>query len=48
MKEFNLIREADLLDNWCKILKKKDVTAKIPKSFDEALKYFETDAFQVE
>ena len=24
MKDFNKIREADLLDNWCKILKKKD------------------------
>ena len=47
MKNFNSIREADLLDNWCRILKTKDKTATIPKSFDEALKYFGTDSFQV-
>jgi len=47
MKEFNKIREADLLNNWCKILKTKDKTASIPKSYEEALKYFNTDKFQV-
>jgi len=46
MKSFNKIREADLLDNWCKILKTKDTQATIPKSFDEALKYFGTNEFQ--
>jgi hypothetical protein len=46
MKDFNVIREADLLNNWCKILKTKDKTATIPKSYDEALKYFNTDKFQ--
>jgi hypothetical protein len=48
MKDFNEIREADLLDNWCRILRTKDTTATIPKSFDEALKYFGTNAFQVD
>ena len=47
MKDFNEIKEADLLDNWCKILKKRDLDAKIPASFEEALKYFNTDSFQV-
>ena len=47
MKKFNVIREADLLDNWCKILKTKDKSATIPKTYEEALSYFETDKFQV-
>ena len=46
MAQFNKIREADLLNNWCKILKRKDKTASIPKSYEEALKYFNTNEFQ--
>ena len=47
MKEFNKIREADLLDNWCKILQTKDKQTNTPKTYEEALKYFETETFQV-
>ena len=47
MTEFNRIREADLLDNWCRILKTRDKQATIPTTYEEALKYFDTDKFQV-
>ena len=47
MKLFNYLREADLLSNWCQILKKKDKTATIPNTYMEALSYFNTQEFQV-
>ena len=47
MKNFNKIREADLLDNWCRIIKSKSEKATVPKSYEEALKYFNTDTFTV-
>ena len=40
---FNLVREANLLDSRCKILKKNDTIAIIPKSYNKALKYFKTN-----
>jgi hypothetical protein len=36
MEEFNKIREADLLTNWCKIIKRID-KCPIPESFEKAL-----------
>ena len=39
MKRFNYVKEADLLDNWCRVLKKEDDKAKIPVSYEEALDY---------
>jgi len=46
MKEFNKIREADLLSNWCSIIKKKE-NSKIPSTYQESLSYFNTNEFQV-
>ena len=46
MKDFNYVREADLLDNWCKILKLKDKQATIPESYEKALQYFGVSEFQ--
>jgi len=39
MEEFNKIREADLLTNWCKIIERINKSP-IPESFENALKYF--------
>jgi hypothetical protein len=39
MEQFNKIREADLLTNWCKILKKVNKSP-IPDSYEKALIYF--------
>ena len=47
MQDFNKIREADLLSNWCNILKKKDKYSKIPDTYQESLSYFNTQEFQV-
>ncbi len=47
MQDFNKIREADLLSNWCDILKKKDKDSKIPDTYQESLSYFNTQEFQV-
>ncbi len=44
MRKFNKYRETDLLDNWCKILKKLP-EANIPSSFQETLNYFEVNSF---
>lgn len=45
MKSFNVIREADLLNNWCTILKRIK-KSKIPDSYKEALEYFNVTYFQ--
>lgn len=45
MKAFNYVKEADLLDNWCRVLKKKDAKSKIPASYQEALDYFNVKTF---
>ena len=39
MKKHNLIREADLLNNWCKITKSLVKSPKIPDSYEQALSY---------
>ena len=44
MKEFNRIKEADLLDNWCKISRQIN-KAQIPKTYEKALAYFGTKSF---
>lgn len=46
MKWFNGLRESDLLENWCKILKRLNKT-QMPSSYDESLKYFNMKDFQV-
>ena len=44
MKKFNLVKETDLLDNWCKI--SRDLRSPVmPKSYQEALDYFGTNKF---
>ena len=41
MKRFNRIKEANMLDNWCRILKHPTSGSTVPVSFDQALKYFQ-------
>jgi hypothetical protein len=40
MKSYNKVKEADLLDNWCRVLKHETRGATMPGSFEEALAYF--------
>jgi hypothetical protein len=40
MKRYNKVREANLLDNWCRVLKHDTRDSAIPRSFKEALDYF--------
>jgi hypothetical protein len=46
MKWFNGLRETDLLENWCQIIKRLNKT-QIPSSYNESLKYFNMEDFQV-
>lgn len=46
MRWFNRLKEADLLENWCQILKKLNKT-QLPRSYDESLRYFGFKDFQV-
>ena len=46
MRWFNGLREADLLENWCKVIKKLNKT-QMPSSYEESLKYFNMNDFQV-
>ena len=46
MNWFNGLRETDLLENWCQIIKRLNKT-QIPRSYNESLKYFNIDDFQV-
>ena len=39
MKKFNLVKETDLLDNWCR-LSKGLIAPVMPKSYQESLNYF--------
>ena len=45
IKEYNKLKQADLLNNWCKILKKVN-RSPIPNSYKEALDYFGTSYIQ--
>jgi hypothetical protein len=48
MSKFNKIKEANMLANWCQILKKQDTNqAKIPNSYKGALKYFDIDRIHI-
>jgi hypothetical protein len=40
MKSYNKVKEADLLDNWCRVLKHDTRSATMPSSFQEVLDYF--------
>jgi len=40
MERFNQYRESDLLDNWCKIIRKLPDVQKIPDSYEEGIRYF--------
>jgi hypothetical protein len=40
MKSYNRVKEAHLLDNWCRVLKHETRNSIMPKSFQEALVYF--------
>jgi hypothetical protein len=40
MKKYNKVREAILIDNWCRVLKHDTRDQSIPKSFNEAMSYF--------
>ena len=44
MKKFNLVKETDLLDNWCKVSRDL-ISPAMPKSYQEALDYFGTNKF---
>ena len=46
MAWFNRIKEADVLENWCQILRRLNKT-RVPSSYDEALRYFQMKDFQV-
>ena len=41
MKQHNKIREADLLNNWCRITKKLSDEQNIPTSYKKALQSFD-------
>jgi hypothetical protein len=44
IKRFNKIKETDLLNNWCKILKKINRST-IPENYYKSLEYFNTSSF---
>lgn len=49
MKWFNKLREADLLNNWCSVLKelKNSSFSVMPSSYNESLKYFDLNRFHL-
>ena len=47
MKAYNKIKETDLLDNWCQIIKKTQKFQPIPNSYKEALDYFNITHVQI-
>lgn len=47
MKEYNKLRQAFMLDNWCRILKSLPKEQPIPKSYQEALSYFNMTTVQI-
>lgn len=47
MKHFNSIKEANMLDNWCRILKRDTRHSTIPESYSKALDYFGISQIQV-
>ena len=47
MSEFNKVRQAYVLDNWCRIIKSVPKVQPIPNSYDEALSYFNMKTVQI-
>ena len=47
MKAFNKIRQAYVLDNWCKIIRSLPKDQPIPSSYEESLKYFDMTSVQI-
>ena len=45
MKQHNLVKEADLLNNWCRATKSMVKVQSIPESYEKALAYFGVDNF---
>ena len=46
MKAHNLVRETDLLNNWCQLTKSIVKAPKTPASYDEALDYYKVKSFE--
>lgn len=50
MSEFNQVRQAYVLDNWCRVLKRLptgDTQQPVPESYEQALAYFQMSSVQV-
>jgi hypothetical protein len=47
MKQYNKIKETLMLDSWCKILKHDTNDSTIPKSYQEAMQYFQIERIHV-
>ena len=47
MKAYNKIKETDLLDNWCQIIKKTPKFQSIPSNYNEAMNYFNLTNVQI-
>jgi len=46
MKAHNLVRETDLLNNWCRLTKAIAKSPKTPASYEEALAYYNIKSFE--
>jgi len=46
MKAHNLVKEADLLNNWCRLTKAIAKSPKTPASYEEALAYYNVKSFE--
>jgi len=46
MKAHNLVREADLLNNWCQLTKSIVKSPRTPSSYEEALLYYQVKNFE--
>jgi len=46
MKEYNKVRQAYALDNWCRIIKSLPKEQPIPNSYEEALSYFRMESVE--
>ncbi len=46
MRAHNLVRETDLLNNWCQLTKSIIKSPKTPASYEEALAYYNVQSFE--
>ena len=46
MKAHNLVKEADLLNNWCRLTKAIAKSPRTPASYEEALAYYNVKSFE--